>query len=268
MTNSPYLVRPGAKVDLGKTRTKDTGSFRDKQDAEEALRANSTELARLQQVLYAEGKRSLLIVLQGMDTSGKDGTIRHVFSGVNPQGCSVVSFKAPSVIELAHDYLWRIHSQAPARGMITIFNRSHYESVLVERVHQLVPEETWMRRYEHINAFERMLVDEGTVILKFFLHISKEEQKARLESRLRDPEKNWKFNARDLDERKLWRDYQEAYADVLLRCSTKHAPWHIVPADHKWFRNWLVSEVVVGSLGGLGLRYPPPVEGIERWKVE
>jgi PPK2 family polyphosphate:nucleotide phosphotransferase len=257
MIRSPHTVRPGHKVRLGKIPADDTGKFKDKDHARDASEKNLARLTALQQVLYAEGKRSVLVVLQAMDTGGKDGTIRHVFTGVNPAGCSVVSFKVPSADELAHDYLWRIHRATPARGMITIFNRSHYESVLIERVHKLVPEQTWKRRYDHINAFEKLLSDEGTTILKFFLHISKGEQMKRLRARLDDPQKNWKFNEGDLAERKLWGNYQAAYEDALTKCSTDHAPWHIIPADHKWYRNWAIGDTIVRTLERMKLKYPP-----------
>jgi len=207
-------------------------------------------------------------VLQAMDTGGKDGTIESVFSAVDPQGCSVTSFKAPSHLELAHDYLWRIHHAVPPKGMIGIFNRSHYESVLVERVKNLVPKEVWLRRYKHINDFERMLSDEGVTIVKFFLHISKDEQKQRLEARLAKPEKHWKFNPADLKERERWDDYQQAYEDALRECSTKHAPWYVVPADKKWFRNWVVSDVLVRTLKGLKMEYPPAAPGLDRIVIE
>jgi PPK2 family polyphosphate:nucleotide phosphotransferase len=265
---SSYLARPGRKVHLKDVDTADTGRFKDKEDAQGPMQDSLARLAELQEILYAENRRALLIVLQGMDTGGKDGTIEHVFRGVNPQGCSVASFKRPSVEELAHDYLWRIHKHAPSRGMITIFNRSHYESVLVERVHSLVPKSVWSRRYDHINRFERMLSDEGTVILKFFLHISRQEQKERLEARLRDPSKNWKFDPRDLAERKLWNDYEAAYEEALRECSTEHAPWYIVPADRKWFRNWVISDIIVRTLQAMKLKYPPAPEGIEQTKVK
>lgn len=264
MIDSPYLVVPNKKLKLSKHQTDDTGHFRNKEDAVPAVRANLDKLDKLQELLYAEAKRSLLIVFQAMDAGGKDGAIEHVFSGLNPQGCSVTNFKVPSAEELAHDYLWRIHAAVPRKGMIGIFNRSHYESVLVERVKQLVPEKTWSRRYDHINAFEKLLADEGTVILKFFLHISPEEQKRRLQARLEDPQKNWKFNPGDLAERKRWDDYMEAYDDALEKCSTEHAPWYIVPADHKWFRNWVVSDVIVRTLESLHMKYPKPLEGIEK----
>ena len=267
MQQKPYKIAPGQPLRLDKIDPDGTGEFRAKEDAQEATQRNLARMAEIQQVLYAEGRQSLLIILQGMDTSGKDSTIRHVFSGMNPQGCSVTSFKAPSAPELAHDYLWRIHAQTPSRGMIAIYNRSHYESVLVERVHTIVPRSVWSARYDHINAFERMLTDEGTQIIKLFLHISKDEQRQRLEDRLSDPTKNWKFDAGDLAERKLWKNYQEAYEDALSRCSTKYAPWYVIPADRKWFRNWLVSEIIASTLEDMKPKYPPAPEGIEQWKV-
>lgn len=267
MVDSPYLVKPGKKRPLRRIKPSASGLFKCKDDARPAIESNLQCLGELHQVLYAEARRSVLIVLQGMDTSGKDGTIEHVFGGVNPQGCVVVGFGVPSASELAHDYLWRIHHNTPPRGAITIFNRSHYESVLVERVHSIVPRGVWSKRYDHINEFERLLADEGTTIIKFFLHISKNEQKERLEARLKDPAKNWKFDRRDLDVRKLWDDYQEAYDDALSRCSTPWAPWYIVPADRKWFRNWVISDIIVRTLKKMKLRLPPPPEGIEKWKV-
>src|SRR6476659_10416888 len=186
-----------------------------------------------------------------MDCGGKDGSIEHVFSSVNPQGCQVTSFKVPTPLELAHDYLWRIHQAVPPKGMIGIFNRSHYESVLVERVKNLVPKDVWSRRYRHINEFERLLADEGTTIIKFFLHISKDEQKRRMQARLDDKQKNWKFNVGDLKERALWDDYQEAYQDALRECSTDYAPWYVVPADKKWYRNWVISDTIVRTVQSL-----------------
>jgi PPK2 family polyphosphate:nucleotide phosphotransferase len=251
-----YLVKPRAKVRLSRVASDETAPFKDKADAADATAANLERLGELQQRLYGEAKRALLIILQGMDTSGKDGTIRHVFSGVNPQGCSVASFKAPTPIELAHDYLWRIHQATPPRGMITIFNRSHYESVLVERVQDIVPKKIWSRRYDQINQFERLLSDEGTTILKFFLHISKREQKRRLQDRLDDPSKHWKWDSHDLDVRKQWDQYAAAYEDALSRCSTDYAPWYMIPADHKWYRNWAISDVIVRTLEKIKPQFP------------
>lgn len=224
-------------------------------------------LSELQELLYASGTHALLVVFQAMDGGGKDGAIDHVFSGVNPQGCVVTSFKVPSTEEQSHDFLWRIHKAAPARGMIGIFNRSHYESVLVERVRKLAPKEVWSARYESINDFERLLANEGTTILKFFLHISWEEQKRRMEARLKDPRKNWKFSPADLKERRRWDDYMEAYEDALHKCSTKSAPWYIVPADHKWYRNWVVSDTIVRAIKQLKLSYPPPLQDADKIRV-
>lgn len=264
MNKYSYSVKPGINVDLSKIATDDTGPFKTKHDAAGPTAENLSALRNLQEVLYANSSRAVLIVIQAMDTGGKDGAIDHVFSGVNPQGCSVTSFKQPSHLELAHDFLWRVHAAAPDRGMIGIFNRSHYESVLVERVHSLVPKEVWQERYQHINNFERLLSDEGTVIVKFFLHISKKEQKKRLQARLDDPDKTWKFDPNDFVERKLWDRYQAAYADALEKCSTNHAPWYIVPADHKWFRNWVISQTLVRTLQDLKLKYPDPPPGVEK----
>ena len=267
MVKSPYLIVPGKKLNIGKLSTDDTGPFKERADAEEQMEKNLKKLRQLQNVFYASGQRAMLVVLQAMDAGGKDGAIDHVFSGVNPQGCDVTSFKKPSVVELAHDYLWRCHRAAPARGMIEIFNRSHYESVLVERVHELVSKKTWQRRYRHINEWERMLADEGTIILKFFLHISKDEQKKRMEARFEDKEKNWKISPSDLTERKLWGQYMEAYNDALEQCSTEHAPWYCVPADHKWFKNWVISDTIVRAMQELEMGYPKPVENLENLKV-
>jgi PPK2 family polyphosphate:nucleotide phosphotransferase len=213
-------------------------------------------LDELQNALYAESKRSLLVVLQARDAGGKDGTIRRVFSSVNPQGCTVTAFKAPSPVELAHDFLWRVHAAVPARGMIGIFNRSHYEDVLAVRVHKLVPKRVWKARYDQINEFERILTENGVTIIKFFLHISKEEQRVRLCDRLTDPTKNWKFEAGDLDERKLWDEYTRAYVDVFRKCSTRHAPWFLVPADRKHARDYLVLEKIVSTLEEMDPTYP------------
>ena len=268
MIKSPYAVKPGKKLNLSKLDTADRGDFKDKDDALPAMEKNLQKLNKLQNVMYAEAKRSLLVVFQAMDAGGKDGAVDHVFSGINPQGCQVTSFKAPSHEELAHDYLWRIHAATPRRGMIGIFNRSHYESVLIERVKDLAPKSAWSKRYEHINAFEKLLADEGTIILKFFLHISRKEQKSRMESRIEDPSKNWKFSAQDLEERKRWPEYMKAYQDALEKCSTEHAPWFVVPADHKWFRNWVISDTIARTLETLDMKYPPPIPGIEKIEVE
>ncbi|MBL7064064.1 MAG: polyphosphate kinase 2 family protein [Anaerolineae bacterium] len=264
-----YRVKPGSQIDLSQWDPNDKSTFDgSKREAREALRALNERLEALQELLYAEDKHKVLIVLQAMDTGGKDGTIRHVFEGVNPQGVKVTGFKAPTLEELAHDYLWRVHKQTPSQGEIVIFNRSHYEDVLVVRVHNLVPPAVWGRRYAHINDFERMLADEGTTILKFFLHISLDEQKERLQARLDEPDKRWKFSLGDLDERKLWPDYMRAYEDVLSKTSTEWAPWYIVPANRKWYRNLVVATVLVEALEGLDMRYPQPEEGLEGVVIE
>jgi PPK2 family polyphosphate:nucleotide phosphotransferase len=245
-------------VQLAKWSTAATNGFDgSKAEAEAALEDLNRRLAELQQKLYAQAKQRLLVVLQGMDTSGKDGTIKHVFRSINPLGVDVANFKRPTEHELARDYLWRVHQQVPARGHIKIFNRSHYEDVLVVRVHELVPESVWSKRYGHINDFERMLTDEGVVIRKFFLHISKDEQKHRLQERLDNPTKHWKFEHGDLEERKLWDAYQEAYEIALAKTSTEHAPWYIVPSDKKWYRNLVISHVLIETLESMDLRYPP-----------
>lgn len=263
-----FRVRPGATVDLAALDPRATGGFEgDEDDGEEIHQDLNRRLEDLQARLFADGSQKLLVVLQAMDTGGKDGTIRHVFRHTNPQGVKVASFKRPTEEELAHDYLWRVHRHTPADGEITIFNRSHYEDLLVVRVHGLVPEERWQRRYEHIAAWEQMLVDEGTTIRKFFLHISEEEQAERLQARIDTPEKRWKFAAGDLDERRRWDDYVAAYEDLLGRTSTRDAPWYIVPADRKWFRNLVVSQVLVDALERLDLRYPEPETGIEDLEV-
>ena len=268
MVPSPYLVKPGKKFKLSNLATDDKGPFKDKHEAEKSEHENLAKLTKLQEVLYAQAKHAILIVFQAMDGGGKDGAISHVFSGVNPQGCHVASFKEPTPLELSHDFLWRIHKATPSRGMIGIFNRSHYESVLVERVKSLVPEKVWSKRYDTINQFEGMLADEGTTIIKFFLHISWEEQKERMEKRLADPTKNWKFSPSDLKERKRWDAYMEAYQDALKKCSTEHAPWYVVPADHKWFRNWVVSDTIIRTLEALDLQYPPPMKNADKVKVK
>lgn len=239
-----------------------------RKEAEQECETLREELIELQNRLYAEGQRSLLIVLQAMDAGGKDSTIRRVFRGVNPQGVRVASFKVPSTRELQHDFLWRIHREVPRQGMIGIFNRSHYEDVLVTRVEDLIPQGDWEGRFEHINNFEKLLVDSGTTILKFVLHISKEEQHERFEQRLSDPEKHWKFSPLDFEKRQHWEGYMEAYADVLARCNTKWAPWYVIPADQKWYRNLAISRTVVHTLREMNPQYPPPVEGIEDYRID
>ena len=256
--NHRLRIKPGHSVRLAARDAAWTGDFKDKDDASDALAANVACMAELQNLLYAERKHGLLIVLQGMDASGKDGTIRHVMSGLNPQSCFVRSFKQPTPEELGHDFLWRVHHVVPARGEIGIFNRSHYEDVLVVRVHDLVPHDIWKQRYEQIKAFEKILTQNDTVILKFFLHTSRDEQRVRLQERLDDPTKRWKVAASDFTERKCWNAYREAYEEALTRCSTPGAPWFVIPADHKWFRNWAVSQVIVETLEGLKMKFPKP----------
>lgn len=253
---SPLIVRPGKQIRLSRVSASDDAGFADKTDARAHLEADLERLRELQQLLYADGRFALLVVIQAMDTGGKDGTIRHVMSGLNPAGCVVTSFKAPSSEELSHDYLWRIHKAVPARGMIGVFNRSHYEDVLIVRVHKMVPREVWSKRYRQINEMERMLDENGVKILKFYLHISKSEQARRLKARIDDKGKNWKFSSADLDERKLWGKYQAAFEDAINECSTKWAPWHVVPANKKWARDCIVARAMVGALEELPLRWP------------
>jgi PPK2 family polyphosphate:nucleotide phosphotransferase len=262
-----YRVEPGTKVHLDDWDPRDAGSF-DKDGAKQRLKDLNARLEELQELLYAEGKHKVLVVLQATDTGGKDGTIRHVFDGTNPQGVKVASFKKPTPKELAHDYLWRVHQNTPGSGEIVIFNRSHYEDVLVVRVHGLVPEERWSRRYDHINAFEQMLADEGTTIVKFFLNISKEEQAERLQARLDDSTKHWKFSLGDLAERKKWDDYRAAFEAMLGRTSTAEAPWYVVPADRKWYRNLVVASVLVETLEGLAMSYPEPEDDLSGVVIE
>lgn len=258
-----YVVEPGSEVDLSMLNTAETGDFQTPKQAKKALKKYRKALAKLQERFYAWDQKALLIVLQGMDTAGKDGTIRHVMSGVNPQGVVVTSFKVPTHEELAHDYLWRIHKATPKRGMIGIFNRSHYEDVLVVRVHNLVPPEVWGQRYDQINAFEKFLTENNVVILKFFLHISKEEQARRLQARLDNPEKRWKFSMGDLRERALWDDYMIAYTDAVQKCSTQHAPWYIIPSDNKWYRNYVIGQIITATLYELDPQFPEPEEGLD-----
>lgn len=258
-----HRVTPGTVVKLTEWDPDDKSGFsRSKKEGKAYLRKLNEKTEALQELLYAEGKHKILIVLQATDTGGKDGTIRHVLEGVNPQGVKVASFKKPTPEELSHDYLWRIHQHTPGTGEITVFNRSHYEDVLVVRVHNYVPETTWQKRYEHINAFEKMLSDEGTLILKFYLNISKDEQKARLQERIDTPEKNWKFAKGDLAERALWGEYQAAFEDMLTKTSTEAAPWHIVPANRKWYRNIVVSEALIAALESLDMQWPEAEEGL------
>ncbi|MCJ2137583.1 polyphosphate kinase 2 family protein [Methylobacterium sp. J-026] len=254
-------VKPGAPFDLAAVDTGADGGL-DKDWAKGALAKERARIVDLQERLYAERRRSLLLVFQAIDTGGKDGTIGSVLKGVNPQGCTVSAFKVPSRDELDHDFLWRYHARTPARGMIGVFNRSHYEDVLVVRVKGLVPDAVWRSRYGRINEFEHLLAESGTTVLKFFLHISKAEQKKRLEARIADPHKRWKFEPADLVERKSWDAYQRAFADALTRCSTPEAPWLVVPADHKWFRNYVVARTVADTLEAMDPRHPEAPAGI------
>jgi PPK2 family polyphosphate:nucleotide phosphotransferase len=254
------MVPHGKKIKLSRYDAAETHGYTNDKKTEAKLEKTIKRLDNLQDLLYAGKKRALLVVLQGMDAAGKDGTIRHVMSGVSPQGCSVTSFKVPSAEEQAHDFLWRIHKAVPEKGMIGIFNRSQYEDVLVVRVHKLVPKGVWQARYEEINRFERNLAENDVKILKFFLHISKEEQKKRFDARLNDPDKNWKFTKADTAERKYWDDYVTAYEAVLSRCSTEYAPWFIIPADHKWFRNLAVSRIIAETLEDFDMQFPKSSE--------
>jgi PPK2 family polyphosphate:nucleotide phosphotransferase len=262
-----YRVDPGEEIKLSDIDPDDTWHYQDKDDVKEESKRQRERIEELQERLYAENKQSLLIVLQAMDTAGKDGTIEHVFEDVNPQGCSVTSFKVPTEEELAHDFLWRAHKAAPRKGMIGIFNRSHYEDVLVVRVKKLAPEQIWRKRYDQINEFERTLALNNTTIIKFFLHISKAEQKRRLESRLSDPTKRWKFSSNDVTERAYWDDYIAAYADAVNKCSTAHAPWYVVPANKKWYRNLVVARTIADTLEAMNPQYPPGEEGLEHIKI-
>jgi len=251
-----HLQFRGRKLRLADWDPGATPGWKGKDGAAERVAHNLERIDVQQYLLFAEARRSLLIVLQGMDTAGKDGLIRKVLTVFNPQGCRVWSFKVPTVEEAAHDFLWRIHRAAPARGEVAVLNRSHYEDVLVVRVRELVPESRWSRRYELINDFERHLHEHGTRVLKFFLHISREEQRSRLLARLDDPLKRWKFSDGDLAERSRWKNYQSAYEDALARCNTRSAPWHIVPADHKWYRDLAVSEIIAETLDQMKLEVP------------
>ena len=264
-----YLVEPGKKVKLSEWDPNDTSEFKGgKEQARVEIEQLNRRLEELQEVLFAGHRHRVLIVLQAMDTGGKDGVIRHVFEGVNPSGTRVASFKVPSEEELDHDYLWRIHKQVPGKGEIVIFNRSHYEEVLIVRVHKLVPEDEWKQRFDQINAFEQMLVENGTTILKFYLHIDKDEQRQRLRARLDDPNKHWKFRKGDLAERKLWPEYMQAYEDVLNKTSAPAAPWYIVPANHKCYRDLVISSVLVETLEGLKMKFPEPQGDLEGVVIE
>ena len=267
MKYKKYLVKPGRNIELKDFDPNDTSEFDDKKkEGQKAFLKINKEIEALQELLFAEGKQRLLVILQAMDTGGKDGVIRKVFEGVNPQGVRVAPFKTPSILELAHDYLWRIHQQTPKKGEIVIFNRSQYEDVLAVRVLNLKPQEVWSKRYHHINEFERLLVDEGTVILKFYLNINLEEQAERFLDRLQEPDKHWKFNPGDLDDRKLWDDYMQAYEDMLNKTSTNWAPWYVIPSNKKWYRNLLIATIVRDTLVDMKMEFPAPTPDLERYR--
>ena len=261
-----FRVKPGSKVDLSKV----DASFKDQHESHEhalpEIEAHSQKVHDLQYLMYAEGKRSLLICLQGRDAAGKDGTINHVLGAMNPQGCPVTGFKVPSKEEAAHDFLWRYHKATPARGQVAIFNRSHYEDVLIQRVHNMVPKNVWSGRYEHINNFEKMLHDNGTHILKFYLHIDAEEQLERFKMRITDPARHWKISDGDYAERPFWDAYTKAFEDAMSKCSTEHAPWFVIPSNHKWFRNLAISKIVSEALESLNMKFPEPTVDIDEIK--
>ena len=252
-----FIVEPGTKVRLSKVDPSYTGKHETHEKAVPEIQANLERLGKLQYLLYADGSQSLLVVLQALDAAGKDGVIRHVFTGMNPQGTSVFGFKQPSREEAAHDFLWRAHMRAPAKGEVAVFNRSYFEDVLVVRVHKLVPQSVWSKRFELINDFETTLSRNGTTILKFFLHISPEEQLLRFKQRLDDPSRHWKISESDYSERELWPQYIEAYEDAMAVTSTKRAPWYVIPANHKWFRNLAISQIIADTMDGMGLQLPP-----------
>lgn len=266
---SQYRVPPESQISLDTYDPDSKAGFDGgKMEGKACLGALNDQISDLQKRLWAESRQKLLLVLQAIDTGGKDGTIRRVFTGVNPQGVKVHSFGKPTEEELAHDYLWRIHHHAPANGEITVFNRSHYEDVLVVRVKDLVPESVWGERYEHIVDFEKMLADEGTTIVKLYLHISRDEQRERLQARLDNPDKAWKFHISDLDDRELWDDYRQAYEVMLSRTSTACAPWFVVPANRKWYRNLVVSNILIETLEKMNPQYPEPEEGLDELIVQ
>jgi PPK2 family polyphosphate:nucleotide phosphotransferase len=259
-----YRVEPGKPIKLSEIDPDESEHYKSEKDVADELETLRVKLVDLQERLYAEHKKSLLVVLQAMDTGGKDGTITHIFDGVNPQGCQVWPFKAPTPEELAHDFLWRCHNKTPGRGMIGIFNRSHYEDVLVVRVHNLVPGAVWKERYGEIRDFERMLSLNDTVILKFYMHISKEEQKRRLQARIDTPDKQWKFQSGDLVERALWDQYMAAYQDAINKCSTDYAPWYVVPANKKWYRNLAIARAITDTLEAMNPQYPAPEANLDK----
>jgi PPK2 family polyphosphate:nucleotide phosphotransferase len=259
-----FVVEPGAKVKLRKVDPEYNGKHLSEVVAQPETEKHCKQLTELQDLLYASKTHALLIVLQAMDAGGKDGAVSHVMSAMNPQGTFVTSFKEPTAIELQHDFLWRVHAHAPAKGTVAIFNRSHYESVLVERVHKLVPRQMWSERYELINDFESLLYTQNnTHVIKFFLHISPEEQLERFKQRLDDPTRNWKISESDYTEREYWSNYMEAYQDAFARTSTKHAPWYVIPSNHKWFRNLAISQIVAATMNDMGMQLPKPTVDLE-----
>jgi len=264
---SPYLVKPGSRVKLKALATRDSGKYKNEEGTKQILAKHRDQLAKLQEVLYAGATNGVLIVLQGMDTAGKDGTIRHIFSGVNPQGCNVTSFKVPTPLEAKHDFLWRCHNAVPPRGMIGIFNRSHYEDVLSPCVHGLIDKKTARMRMEQINDFEQLQRENGILVLKFFLHISHEEQTRRLQERISMKDKHWKLSASDFAERRFWQEYAACYEDLLERTSAKHAPWFVIPSDHKWYRNIAISEILMDAMRQLHLKYPPVTVDVSTLKL-
>lgn len=258
-----YQVSAGSKFAMQDVDPGTKEGVQNRETCEQEFASIAQRMKDLQQLLYAEGKHALLVVLQATDTGGKDGTIRHVFGPLNPQGVRVHSFKAPTDEELNHDFLWRIHNKVPAKGMIGIFNRSHYEDVLIARVHDLAPKKVIKERYKQINNFEKYLSANGVTILKFCLHISKDEQKERLQSRLDRPDKHWKFSSADLAERKLWNDYQDAFGKAISACSTDWAPWYVIPSNRKWYRNYVIANIVLSTLEEMKLQYPAPEKGLD-----
>jgi len=261
-----YKIDPQVPIKLKKLNANAVGDWEGKKKAaKKEFKRLQKELADLQEVLYAEQKHKILIILQAMDGGGKDGTIRALLEKVDPQGVKIANFKVPTPIELAHDYLWRVHAAVPAKGEMVIFNRSHYEDVLVVRVHEMVPKRIWQKRFEQINSFEKMLTEEGVTILKFYLHISKEEQKQRFIERVSDPQKQWKFNPQDIEERKFWEHYQEAYEEMLNKTSTSWAPWYAIPANNNWYRDLCVASIIIDTLQSLQLKYPTPLANPETY---
>ena len=267
MSEQPFTLAPGSRFRLKEFDPAWTGCYQSKGQAKQRIKENLRRLNELQEMLFAQDNRALLIVLQGMDTAGKDGAIKHVMGAFNPQGVHVTSFKVPTKEEYAHDFLWRIHRAVPSRRMVGIFNRSHYEDVLAARVLEIVTEDVWGRRYEQINSFERLVADSGVFIVKLFLHISKEAQAQRLLERQQVPRKQWKFSPGDLDQRKLWADYTAAFEDALSMCNTEHAPWYVIPADRKWYRNLAVSEILLQTMESMELSFPEPVPDIESYAI-